>query len=356
MATRSRTTSWFQMSLFRDCAVKAGRSPDEFDRAVGTFVPREGGPVAVRFHEPAYEGAVRYLGEIRSIASPVAGSLEAATHEFPAVMTSFLSAPDLRTALSCALEFLPLLSQFGSLRIRVAGSTAELEFIPDPHHLAPADWHFALMVELIRGFAPEEKRRFACELSRPPLLCQSAGLAELLQGTVSVTQQSRSLLRFSCADLARPSEFSHPRLHEMMKGRGRAELADLTSQECLSMSVERLLRDLLKGASRLRQDAQLEDHLCSRLGMSGATLRRHLRTEGLSFRELWSAVRVEEAKRLLDTTTLSIAEISDFLGFAMVGCFTRFFREATGVNPSRYRQSACRTPDLHAVKTSRTGS
>lgn len=48
---------------------------------------------------------------------------------------------------------------------------------------------------------------------------------------------------------------------------------------------------------------------------------------------------VQEAKRLLRYTPLSIAEIADTLHFDTASYFVRFFRKYTGITPTQYRES-----------------
>lgn len=47
----------------------------------------------------------------------------------------------------------------------------------------------------------------------------------------------------------------------------------------------------------------------------------------------------ERAKELLITSSLSIGEIAEELGFSDIAVFTRFFTEKTGVSPSKYRNT-----------------
>ena len=50
--------------------------------------------------------------------------------------------------------------------------------------------------------------------------------------------------------------------------------------------------------------------------------------------------RVQTARRLLATTSLSLAEIADATGFASVYYFSRMFRQFAGSSPSAYRKAA----------------
>jgi AraC-like DNA-binding protein len=63
-----------------------------------------------------------------------------------------------------------------------------------------------------------------------------------------------------------------------------------------------------------------------------------LRTTGLSPGRFLSAMRLAEAKRLLTTTTISVADISHQVGYNSVGTFSARFSGSVGVSPSAYRQ------------------
>ena len=54
--------------------------------------------------------------------------------------------------------------------------------------------------------------------------------------------------------------------------------------------------------------------------------------------------RVEEGKRLLAETGMTVAEAAEKSGFRDPGYFGRVFRKATGMNPSAYRKK-CRCED-----------
>lgn len=62
------------------------------------------------------------------------------------------------------------------------------------------------------------------------------------------------------------------------------------------------------------------------------------RVTGLSPGHFLSAVRIEEAKRLLTSTMLPVTEISHRVGYSSVGSFSTRFASSVGVPPSIYRQ------------------
>ena len=48
---------------------------------------------------------------------------------------------------------------------------------------------------------------------------------------------------------------------------------------------------------------------------------------------------VDAAKKLLDTTPMSVGEIAEELGFSYPNHFTRLFKSKTGQSPQQYRKS-----------------
>lgn len=62
------------------------------------------------------------------------------------------------------------------------------------------------------------------------------------------------------------------------------------------------------------------------------------RVTGASPRRFLYALRLQEAKRLLATTSLSVAEVSNQVGYSSVGTFTSRFAASVGVSPAAYRR------------------
>jgi AraC family transcriptional regulator len=61
------------------------------------------------------------------------------------------------------------------------------------------------------------------------------------------------------------------------------------------------------------------------------------RVTGISPGRFLSAVRLQEAKRLLISTKLNVADISLRVGYASVGTFSTRFTKSVGVPPTTYR-------------------
>jgi AraC-like DNA-binding protein len=68
------------------------------------------------------------------------------------------------------------------------------------------------------------------------------------------------------------------------------------------------------------------------------TLRRHLETEGTSFRGLVTEVRVTLALELLSNTGLTVDEVATRLGYSETASFSHAFKRWRGVPPSQCRR------------------
>jgi AraC-like DNA-binding protein len=73
------------------------------------------------------------------------------------------------------------------------------------------------------------------------------------------------------------------------------------------------------------------------LGVSEATLRRHLAAEARSFRQIVSDVRLSQGLHLVQTTTTGIVHIALECGYESPSRFTARFKERFGVSPSELR-------------------
>ncbi|MGQ9780213.1 MAG: PocR ligand-binding domain-containing protein [Bacillota bacterium] len=60
---------------------------------------------------------------------------------------------------------------------------------------------------------------------------------------------------------------------------------------------------------------------------------------GLTFVEYLTRVRIEEAKRLLATSNLSVLGVAEKVGYEDASYFSKVFRKVTGMTPNQYRRS-----------------
>ena len=68
--------------------------------------------------------------------------------------------------------------------------------------------------------------------------------------------------------------------------------------------------------------------------------KRFIEETGTTVGQYVTQVKVEEAKRLMDITAKSIAEIAEYLGFSSQSHFQRVFKKYTGMTPGVYRSGA----------------
>ena len=81
------------------------------------------------------------------------------------------------------------------------------------------------------------------------------------------------------------------------------------------------------------------EQLARRLHVSNRTLgRRFSKAIGETPITFLQNARVERAKRLLQTTKISVDRVAYRVGYADVGSFRRLFLKAAGISPREYRQ------------------
>lgn len=80
------------------------------------------------------------------------------------------------------------------------------------------------------------------------------------------------------------------------------------------------------------------DELAGRLGVSARTIDRHLAAEGVSYRDLTRAMRLERARELLARPGATVAQVAEQLGFGDPASFSRAFRRGSGMPPGEYQR------------------
>lgn len=95
--------------------------------------------------------------------------------------------------------------------------------------------------------------------------------------------------------------------------------------------VKHLLR------SRRPDDWPDFDEIAQTFNQSSSTLRRRIEAEGHSFQHIKDSVRMEMAVHLLRTTTVSLTQVAESIGFSETSSFFRAFRKWTGENPGAFR-------------------
>jgi len=88
---------------------------------------------------------------------------------------------------------------------------------------------------------------------------------------------------------------------------------------------------------RLPHGTASQAAVASDLGLGSRTLARRLKEQGISFREILDAMRMDLATEYLRNEHLSVAQIAWLLGYAKANSFARAFRLRTGRSPGESR-------------------
>ena len=107
-------------------------------------------------------------------------------------------------------------------------------------------------------------------------------------------------------------------------------------------------QDLQEERSILLITRYLQEHLAEEISLSILAEEFHLSAQyisqlfkseiGVGFLAYLTNIRMEQAKKLLLSTSLSIAEVSEQSGYSDYRVFTKVFKKAEGITPSQYRR------------------
>lgn len=215
-----------------------------------------------------------------------------------------------------AVWSLPLREQLWHLDL----SMAEYQFF--------LDMQFALHVTLIKDvmgpqFAP------LCALVATPEPPHGRALAAALGGQVAFGQ-ARNELHYPAAWLDCKPQLANPITAAHLSSTCARLMQELTLQAGVS---RRVADELTRVPGRFPEI----EAVAEALGMGARTLRRRLEAEGTSFSEMLVNVRRALAVDYLGTTTLTVEDVADALGFSDAASFSHAFKRWTGATPSRFR-------------------
>ena len=106
-------------------------------------------------------------------------------------------------------------------------------------------------------------------------------------------------------------------------------------EDFIVKAVERVIRTM---QDNLGEPITIDDMARTAMFSKFHFSRMFQRVTGISPGRFLSALRLQEAKRLLLTSTLTVADISHLVGYNSIGTFSSRFRISVGVSPTTYRQ------------------
>ncbi|GAB1511516.1 helix-turn-helix domain-containing protein [Actinophytocola sp. KF-1] len=108
-------------------------------------------------------------------------------------------------------------------------------------------------------------------------------------------------------------------------------------------AVERVIRAM---QNNLGEPITIDDMARTAMFSKFHFSRMFQRVTGISPGRFLSALRLQEAKRLLLASSLTVADISHLVGYNSIGTFSSRFRMSVGVSPTAYRQFEGYVPPL----------
>jgi AraC-like DNA-binding protein len=243
-----------------------------------------------------------------------------------------LNAPSMAQVFELTERYYPTLYRGGEFHYRDLGAVRRFEFrmtrrvSVSPRHLT--EWTLGFFVFFVRArLDPTWVPRRARFAHAAPL---HLGELRAVFGNDLEFGHESSWIEFEAGLPDRVISEADPRLLAIVISQAEAALATYGEGE-IAWSVRLELLELLEA-----QDATAET-VAHRLSMSRSTLKRRLRQEGLTFREVKDSVILELAQRTLAETDVPVGEIAHRLGYSEASAFHRAFRRLAGVTPSEFR-------------------
>lgn len=135
------------------------------------------------------------------------------------------------------------------------------------------------------------------------------------------------------------TEQAVPLLEELQHSVKRTLLEDQLDEHDMYHAKNQLLQPAIDAVFENKAEHLDLSTLADLANLSPSYLSRLFKEEfGEPFSHMYAKLKIHWAKQLLQTTTLSVNEISDALGFVESSYFIRSFKKNTGTTPLKYRR------------------
>jgi AraC-like DNA-binding protein len=312
----------------------AGRARStDLCRAVGLEPEALDDPAArVSMHQLVgiYEAAARLTGD-PSFGLRVGSLVD--LRSFGACGYIALNSASVGQALSRLARYFPLWTDGAGFRLETDGATARLswEYLEGDIGETRQDCEMSLLAAARVGISRTYWRPLEVHLRHNPPRRGSADHQRFFGAPVHFRMPTNALiLDREALDATIPG--ADHRLADLLAGFADQQLAERC--EGVAHRARAALRAALSDG---RPSLSL---LARRVGLGTRSLQRRLAEEGVSFRELLTALRREMAEAYLRDPRVPTAQIAYRLGFADATEFQRAFRTWTGLTPGRYRRTA----------------
>jgi AraC-like DNA-binding protein len=251
---------------------------------------------------------------------------------FRMMTLGLIHAKDLKTASRRLIEFSRIATGFDAVDMEVGDTSTRVFF--DPAGRTQTD---QLVVDVVMAVV----HRFSGWLIGDRITLDTVDLPGaapphaneylLIYGVLPAFEAPRAAMTFSTRYLSAPIIRSEDELIEFIRTSPNDLLFRQDYQPTPSSRVRRMIE------RRQPDEAVTVDDVAKRLSISAQHLRRLLRDEGTSFREIREEILRDEAIASLVRGGETVEELSDRLGFSEPSAFRRAFRRWTGNPPGSYR-------------------
>jgi AraC-like DNA-binding protein len=243
-----------------------------------------------------------------------------------------MASQNVRQAIELAVRFMPTLTEAVALSLETDGSKAALVIREQADFGSARD---AIVLALIVGIwqlgctltGRQLGGRVDVALPEPPYVRRFAGVTP---GTLRFDRPDHRLI-FDADTLMLPFVTADPAALQMTREQCERELD--------AVGFEGPFRDRVRGlALHGGGGARTLVEVAAQLHVSSRTLKRRLAELGTSYSDILDEERKRRAIALLRTTTLTMEEIAERLGYSDVANFGRAFRRWTERTPGSYRR------------------
>ena len=152
-------------------------------------------------------------------------------------------------------------------------------------------------------------------------------------GAPVLFKQNQNSIVFPSSFLDLPNAYGNKEIHDALKAHLRSRLPEVGIKEDLVARLRYYIHQNL-GTNRCNLDS-----IAQQVGLHARTAQRELATKGTSFRQLLNEVRQEVTEHYLRSSSISLIELSDILGYGNASALSRAFKKATGMSPDLWRSN-----------------
>lgn len=268
------------------------------------------------------------------------GTQQEQAEQWQLLMYAMVTASRIEEAIERLIRFGKVVwGERGPSELRRDGDMAVLVFsepyIPGPEGLVAALWTLALTLCELEFLA--NARFDGAQGQVVHERCLPEGIIRLLFAAPVSTQGREVALMFPAHHLRRPVAVRAADLPGFFRQLLPLTLGAQREPPSIAKVAAGLVRDDKQGPE-FRESSLI--NVAARLAMSAPTLRRRLKAEGTSYRQIKEEVYNALAQDWLCQQEIAIEHIAERLDFSDGFAFRRFFRRRNGMSPSAYRAAS----------------